>query len=105
MRYRRVVALVHILVNPKVFVEHFQRGFKAPGDLIATRSIQAFVVCAMHGKKNRKICGSVAVAQRAQPNKMANIMSPPRKLPRRLNVAAPITRARKKSVRSAPQIV
>ena len=55
--------------------------------------------------KKRRICGSVAVAQRATRYKRKKISTPPSKLLRRLKVAAPRHMAKKKSFRSAPRIV
>src|SRR5271156_6238695 len=55
--------------------------------------------------RNRRICGSVWVAQRARKYSNRNIRSPPNKLLSRLKVAAPRHMAKKKSFRSAPRIV
>src|SRR5277367_3232582 len=55
--------------------------------------------------KKRRICGSVAVAQRAKRYKRRKISTPPSKLLRRLKVAAPRHMAKKKSFLSAPRIV
>src|ERR1035438_6203355 len=55
--------------------------------------------------KIRRICGSVAVAQRASMYSPANITSPLKNDAKKLKVAAPTIAARKKSFRSAPQIV
>src|SRR5271156_6773001 len=55
--------------------------------------------------RNRRICGSVWVAQRARKYSNKNISNPPNKLLRRLNVAAPRHMAKKKSFRSAPRMV
>src|ERR1700722_214632 len=55
--------------------------------------------------KKRRICGSVAVAQRATRYRRKKISTPPSKLLRRLKVAAPRHMAKKKSFRSAPRIV
>src|SRR5215813_3332580 len=56
-------------------------------------------------KSKRRICGSVAVALRATKYRSRNMSKPPRRLPRRLNVAAPRHMAKKKSFRSAPRMV
>ena len=56
-------------------------------------------------RRIRSIWESAAVAQRAAANSPANMTRPPRRLPKKLNIAAPIIAARKKSLRSAPQIV
>src|SRR5580704_8088738 len=55
--------------------------------------------------RNRRICGSVWVAQRARKYSNKNISNPPNKLLSRLKVAAPRHIAKKKSFRSAPRIV
>src|SRR6266851_4702854 len=55
--------------------------------------------------RNRRICGSVSVAQRARKESNKNIISPPSRLLSRLKVAAPRHMAKKKSFRSAPRIV
>src|SRR5271156_2657706 len=55
--------------------------------------------------RNRRICGSVWVAQRARKYSNRNISNPPNKLLSRLKVAAPRHMAKKKSLRSAPRIV
>src|SRR6202451_828372 len=55
--------------------------------------------------KHRRICGSVPVAHRAAKYSSRNINRPPRRLPSRLNVPAPIHIAKKKSFLSAPRIV
>src|ERR1700684_2653634 len=55
--------------------------------------------------KHRRICGSVPVAHRAAKYSSRNINRPPRRLPSRLNVPAPIHIAKKKSFLSAPNIV
>src|SRR5271156_1937631 len=56
-------------------------------------------------RRNRRICGSVPVAQRARKYKRKKIKTPPSKLLRRLKVAAPRHMAKKNSFRSAPRIV
>src|SRR5260370_34153828 len=55
--------------------------------------------------KNRRICGSVRVAHRANKYSAKNIPTAPAKLFNRLNTHAPITSAKKNSFRSAPRIV
>src|SRR6202451_4472648 len=55
--------------------------------------------------RNRRICGSVWVDQRAMKESSKNISSPPNRLLSRLKVAAPRHMAKKKSFRSAPRIV
>src|ERR1700691_6113913 len=55
--------------------------------------------------RNRRICGSVWVAQRARKYSNKNISNPPNKLLSRLKVAAPRHIAKKKSFRSAPRII
>jgi hypothetical protein len=56
-------------------------------------------------KRIRKICGSVTVAQQANRYRETNIRSPPRRLPKKLNVAPPVTRDKKNKRRSAPATV
>jgi hypothetical protein len=53
----------------------------------------------------RKICGSVTVAQQDKRYRATNMSSPPRRLPKKLNVAPPMMRAKKNKRRSAPAIV
>src|SRR5271169_5218413 len=55
--------------------------------------------------RNRRICGSVWVAQRAKTYSTKKINTPPSKLLSRLNVPAPRHMAKKKSFRSAPRMV
>src|SRR5580704_6580429 len=55
--------------------------------------------------RNRRICGSVWVAQRARKYSNKNISNPPNKLLSKLKVAAPRHIAKKKSFRSAPRMV
>src|SRR5208282_3810267 len=55
--------------------------------------------------RNRRICGSVWVAQRARKYSNKNISNPPNRLLSKLKVAAPRHMAKKKSFRSAPRIV
>src|SRR5712692_3965149 len=55
--------------------------------------------------RNRRICGSVRVAHRANKYSAKNIPTAPAKLFNKLNTHAPKTSAKKNSFRSAPRIV
>lgn len=55
--------------------------------------------------KNRRICGSLLVAQSAKTYRSRKIKMPPIKLESILNVAAPMHMAKKNSLRSTPRTV
>src|SRR5438046_8192423 len=56
-------------------------------------------------RRNRNICGSVLVAQRARKYRRQDMRIPPNRVLSKLSTPAPIIRAKKNSFRSAPKIV